>query len=286
MGSQLDVRQDDGNGPNGGSPLEVGRRLARLVVSKMLVPLIVAGLLDLDEAIQLIKRGVVAALADIRKPNQLIADHLSRSRRWFQDHLKQVREEQRRSLEAGSAQEGAEESDLDETGHGYKLMLEVLLALSTVYPDAVGIEKLRTLADMPSWHMSNEELASRLEFYQHLGVLQISGYDSHGPVVRAVQRVPKDLPRPEQLERVGEWLRWVFPLALAHCEGQGDFGGIYAELSPQALKRARKKLKEAAADIIAEAVAETHKSDEPVESDVKVRVIIAIGAAGGLDEQR
>ena len=76
------------------------------------------------------------------------------------------------------------------------------------------------------------------------------------------------------------------PLAQAYCQGKGDFGGFVDRLSPKALEKARGRMREAAADIIAEAVAETHKSDEPVESDVKVRVIIAMGAAGGLHEQR
>lgn len=266
-----------------GSALESGRKLARIIVRKMVVPLIIAGLLELDEVIELIKREVVAALSGTGETQAFLAGHVARSRRWFQDYARRLRTEQEdsakayaRPVEGGT--DGTEDDSLD-------LMSRVLLALSTVYPESLSLSQLRELAQVPSWDMPDPELIRRIEFYSKLEALEVVGHDSAGPQIRASQKIPQVAVSHEQIEWLGERLGWVVPLAYAYCEGQGEFGGIVAELSPKALQRARQKLKEATADIIAEAVAETHKSDEPRQNDVKVRAIIAIGTREGFDGQ-
>ena len=253
-------------------PLEAGRLLARTLVKRVVVPLVTSGLLDLDEVISLIRNGVVHDMNGANASNRQIAAHFSKSRRWYQDQLRQARggtEPPQVLREEGGAEPG--------TGPGSQFMLRMLAALAQRHPEGLSLEELRVAMDVPAWHIEDSEFQGRIELYLSMGLVEAVGQDRGGLVLRLPNCVMVGVPGPSQLEKLGERLSWMFPLAMAHCEGQGEFGGILARLSPKALSGARRRIRAAVGSIIAEAVSETHVSEQPEDTNTDVRVIIAIG---------
>lgn len=264
-------------------PQEVGHALAKQIIERIVVPMILSGLMELEAVISLLRMKVVASLGSTGHTKRLLALHLSRSERWVHNQLKGHRLLEQ-GAELSQAAEAAGTENLG-SGPGYQLFMELMLLFSIRYPSHLGIDDLATSVDFQSWQISAEEVIERLELYADMGLLARVMADRRGPRFQATAKllVATSSPDRTKIERLGARMAWVLPLAEAHCIDQGDFGGIVAELSPTALARARQRIRDSVAEIVADAIAETHKSDEET---VNVRAIIAIGTVGGSNETK
>lgn len=259
-----------------GQPLEAARRMAEVVIERLVAPLVFAGHLDLDRAILLIKRGVVTALYSTGKSKALLASHVSKSERWFHRYLSEARQ----VLSGNGAADG--DDDQSDISSGYRFMLELLSRLTWAYPEPLRLEQLREQMDISSWVLDDAALLARLELYEAMGLLALER-DSHSELlIQARSDLLLNLPGDDRIEKIAERISWLPALLLSNFRGEGDFGGMVAELTPAALERARERLRQAFAEIMAEALVETNKSED---STVTVRAVIAMGAVGDRDGQ-
>lgn len=246
-------------------PIHEGRRLAKLILERITVPFVYAGHIDLDEATLLITRSVVRALQGTGKAKALLGAHVSRSERWFHMQLKALRD----LSDAGEASaEGANK--------GYQVMVLILERLVELFPEAASLDDIRRVTGLESWDMNDDALKARLELYVSLGVIE----RTEAGFYRAKSDLMVELPGEDQVEKIAERISWIPALAMSNLRGEGELGGLMAQLTPAALERARKRMRKAFAMIMADALRETQESNDPT---LIVRAVIALGAVGESD---
>lgn len=204
----------------------------------------------------------------------VIGHYLHRSERWVYQ-----------SIEKQQGDKSAEPETVDPSGPtrapGREFSTEILLELGERYPEAVSATELEVLLQRRGRYVKRKSVAGFLDLYERLGLLRQVGSTARVRKYAATSPMAELSVQRGAYEKVSERLRNVPSLALAYCLGRGEFGGLSARLHPDAFARARDRLKEAVARIIAEATEETHLSDEPSTTNVLVSAIIAIGMVGG-----
>lgn len=159
-------------------------------------------------------------------------------------------------------------------------MREILLAYAEQHPNPLGVDEVYALLRERSRKVNVRNLSGTLELYARLGFLRpVGGAPGKNRYIAVDPLLELKIPR-GALEKLSERLSSVPSLALSYCLGRGEFGGVAARLHPLALQKARERLKDAVAGIMAEALKETQLSDEPSSANLEVSAIFAVGTVG------
>lgn len=253
--------------------VDIGKELCALLIERVIAPA-VARHMDLDVAVDLLKRSVVRELEDLGADKEIISEHLSRSTRWVFRWATQERTPFR--MGATKVRPVNEDDSERSPGPGYKVMHETLRAFVEAYPEPLGVHDVSLKLVSSRIHIHPDALSCSLELYARMGHLTRILDDDQGARFKARHELIKDFGHVSRLEAMVERVDALLPLALSYVRGgPADFGHVAAKLTPSALVALQAKMRETLLDLFLEAVKRGNSEDEDA---VEVRAIFAIGA--------
>jgi hypothetical protein len=160
----------------------------------------------------------------------------------------------------------------------------MLLQLASSYPEPLSPEQVHAALQATGQRPSTRFVLEALQFYAQQGLLRQVGKGRRSRLFAAAAPLIQFKVPHNTLDALSQRLAVIPALATAYCRGYGDFSSIPAQLNPDAFARARERLREAVAKIVADAVQETQLSDRPTSANLEIKAIVAMGPIGGCHE--